>query len=118
MDPDQSKYKFLSNGVVEVPSQDDVELWKENEEAMVILKFTEDEKYSILKLMAACLLFGNIELKQNKRDEGCEIVNPVFIEKTAALLQVPAAEFAKSLLKPRVKVGTEMVTKSQNSEQV
>lgn len=118
LDPDANNYKFLSNGDVEVPSQDDVELWKENEEAMVILNFTDEEKYSILKLMSACLLFGNINLKQNKRDEGCEIENPVFIEKTAALLQIPAAEFQKCLLKPRVKVGSEMVTKSQNSEQV
>lgn len=118
LDPDANKYKFLSNGDVHVPSQDDVELWKENEEAMVILNFTDEEKYSILKLMSACLLFGNIDLKQNKRDEGCEIENPVFIEKTASLLQIPAAEFQKSLLKPRVKVGSEMVTKSQNSEQV
>lgn len=118
MDPNADNYKFLSNGDVNVPSQDDVELWKENEEAMVILEFTDDEKYSILKLMAACLLFGNINLKQNKRDEGCEIENPIFIEKTAALLQIPAADFQKCLLKPRVKVGSEMVTKSQNSEQV
>lgn len=118
LDTDLNNYKFLSNGDVDVPSQDDVELWKENEEAMVILNFTEEEKLSILKLMSACLLFGNITLKQNKRDEGCEIENPVFIEKTAALLQIPSAEFSKSLLKPRVKVGTEMVTKSQNGEQV
>lgn len=118
LDTDANKYKFLSNGDLHVPSQDDVELWKENEEAMVILNFNDEEKYSILKLMSACLLFGNIDLKQNKRDEGCEIENPVFIEKTANLLQIPAAEFQKCLLKPRVKVGTEMVTKSQNSAQV
>jgi len=118
LDPNPDNYAFLSNGDVHVPSQDDVELWKENEEAMVILNFTDDEKYSILKLMSACLLFGNITMKQNKRDEGCEIENPVFMEKTAALLQIPAADFQKCLLKPRVKVGSEMVTKSQNSHQV
>lgn len=118
MDPDANKYKFLTNGDVQVPSQDDVELWKENEEAMVILNFTDEEKESILKLMCGCLLFGNIDLKQNKRDEGCEVENPVYMEKAAALFQIPAADFMKCLLKPRVKVGTEMVQKSQNSEQV
>lgn len=118
MASDPGAYKFLSNGDVDVPSQDDVALWKENEEAMVILNFTDDEKYAILKLMSACLLFGNIELKQNKRDEGCEVENPVFIEKTAALLQIPSGDFMKCLLKPRVKVGSEMVTKSQNAGQV
>jgi len=117
LDPNIENYNFLSNGEVQC-KEDDVELWKENCEAMLILNFSEEEKESILKLMSACLLFGNIKLKQNKRDEGCEIENPVFIEKAAALLQVPSADFIKCLLKPRVKVGTEMVTKSQNSEQV
>jgi len=118
LDPDLGKYRFLSNGDLPVPSQDDVELWKENEEAMVILNFADVEKDSILKLMSACMLFGNIELVQNKRDEGCEIKDTVWIEKAAALFQIPAGDFQKCLLKPRVKVGTEMVQKSQNSEQV
>jgi len=117
LDPDIGHYRFLSNGDVAVPSQDDVALWKENEEAMLILQFSAEEKEAIMKLMSGILLFGNIELEQNKRDEGCEIKNPIWMEKAATLFQIPAPDFIKCLLKPRVKVGTEMVQKSVNSEQ-
>ena len=55
---------------------------------------------------------------RNQRNERCKVDNPVFIGKAAALFGIPTANFMKSLLKPRIKVGTEMVQKSQNSEQV
>jgi myosin heavy subunit len=57
-------------------------------------------------------------MKQRPRDEQAEVTDPSDGERCAHLLGVNVSDFHKSLLKPRVKVGTEFVNKAQNMEQV
>ena len=45
------------------------------QEAMNVLGFTDEQKLSLLKTIAAVLHFGNIEVKQRPREEQAEISN-------------------------------------------
>ena len=45
------------------------------QEAMNVLGFTDEQKLSLFKTIAAVLHFGNIEVKQRPREEQAEISN-------------------------------------------
>ena len=45
-------------------------------------------------------------------------LNSLVTQKICKLLGMPAVDFEKALLKPRIKVGREFVQKSQNQDQV
>ncbi|CAF4510362.1 unnamed protein product, partial [Rotaria magnacalcarata] len=52
------------------------------------------------------------------REEQAEAEGTEDCEKVAHLLGIEAAELIKGLLKPRIKVGNEYVSKGQNKDQV
>jgi len=58
-----------------------------------------------------------MKFKQRPREEQAEADGTVESEKVAFLLGVNAKDLLTSILKPKVKVGTEYVTKGQNSDQ-
>jgi len=71
-------------------------------------------------LTAAVMTFGGVEFKTKGRDDQaeCELVGPdTFPGKAAALCGVDASKMIKAFCKPRIKVGTEWVTKGQTCEQ-
>lgn len=70
------------------------------------------------KCTCAILWFGEMKFKQRPREEQAEADGTSEAEKVAYLLGVNAGDLLKSLLKPKVKVGNEMVTKGQNLNQV
>lgn len=88
------------------------------QDAFDVLGFTEDEKLSLYKCTAAVLHFGEMKFKQRPREEQAEADGTSEAEKVAFLLGVNASDLLKSLLKPKVKVGSEFVTKGQNKDQV
>lgn len=61
---------------------------------------------------------GEMKFKQRPREEQAEADGTAECEKVAFLLGVNAKDLMTSFLKPRVKVGTEFVTKGQNLSQV
>merc|ERR550532_2264032 len=60
---------------------------------------------------------GQVEFKQKGRDDQAEVDDLDFPKKVAELFGVPCDEFMKAFCKPRIKVGTEWVTKGQNIDQ-
>merc|ERR1719187_50789 len=60
---------------------------------------------------------GQVEFVQKGRDEQAEVGNMDFPKKVAELYGVNVDEVMKSFCKPKIKVGTEWVTKGQNVEQ-
>ena len=113
-------YTYVSQGKTTVASIDDNEELEYTEDAFNVLGFAEQEKFDCYMLTAAVMTFGGVEFKTKGRDDQaeCENVGPdTFPGKAAALCGVDGAAMIKAFCKPRIKVGTEWVTKGQTCEQ-
>ncbi|XP_066265403.1 myosin-16-like [Branchiostoma lanceolatum] len=112
---DPAYYRFVTEGVYEVANLDDGEEFRLTDDAFDILNFAASDKEDIYKLCAAILWFGNAKFAQ--RGEQGEIEGFEEMDKTSRLLGVDREEFVNAICKPRVKVGSEFVTKGQTAEQ-
>merc|ERR1712121_236365 len=113
-------YTYVSQGKTTVASIDDNEELEYTEDAFNVLGFAEQEKFDCYMLTAGVMTFGGIEFKTKGGDDQaeCEAIGPdTFMGKAAALCGVDSAALVKAFCKPRIKVGTEWVTKGQTCEQ-
>jgi len=113
-------YIYVSQGKTKVESIDDNEELEYTEDAFNVLGFGEEEKFDCYMLTAGVMTFGGIEFKCKGRDDQaeCEHTGPdTFPGKAGALMGVDATQMIKAFCKPRIKVGTEWVVKSQSCEQ-
>merc|ERR1719356_1586758 len=113
-------YVYVSQGKTTVASIDDNEELEYTEDAFNVLGFSEQEKFDCYMLTAGVMTAGGIIYIQKGRDDQaeCEQIGPdTFPGKAAALCGVEAAAMIKAFCKPRIKVGTEWVTKGQTCEQ-
>merc|ERR1712002_1296550 len=113
-------YTYVSQGKTTVASIDDNEELEYTEDAFNVLGFAEQEKFDCYMLTAGVMTFGGVEFKTKGRDDQaeCEAIGPdTFVGKAAALCGVDSAALVKAFCKPRIKVGTEWVTKGQTCEQ-
>ena len=113
-------YIYVSQGKTSVASIDDNEELEYTEDAFNVLGFTDEEKYDCYTLTASVMTFGEIQFKTKGRDDQaeCENIGPdSFPGKAAALCGVDPFHLVKAFCKPRIKVGTEWVTKGQTCEQ-
>merc|ERR1712170_303454 len=113
-------YVYVSCGKTKVDSIDDNEELEYTEDAFGVLGFEEQEKWDCYMLTSAVMTFGGVEFKTKGRDDQaeCEQIGPdTYPGKAAALCGVDAFAMIKAFCKPRIKVGTEWVTKGQTCEQ-
>lgn len=110
-------YHFVSQGKIDIPNVDDGEEMRLTDTAFDILGFTEEEKHNVYKITAAVMHFGELKFKQRPREEQAEADGTEEGERVAHLLGLNAADLYKNMLKPRVKVGSEFVTKGQSMQQ-
>merc|ERR1711881_10717 len=110
-------YEYVSQGKVTVASIDDNEELQMTDEAFDIIGFSEQEKWDCYKLTSAVMASGQVKFEQKGRDDQAEMGNMDFPNKVAELYGVNALELFKSFCKPKIKVGTEWVTKGQTLEQ-
>jgi len=115
---DAQQYGFLEKGVYHVDRMDDKEEFGLTDNAITVLGFTTEERFSMFKIVASILNFSMMKFKQKPRDEQAEVDDPADGERVSYLLGLSVGEFHKSLVKPKVKVGTEYVNKGQNVDQV
>uniref|UniRef100_A0A1Q3G4M4 Putative myosin class i heavy chain n=1 Tax=Culex tarsalis TaxID=7177 RepID=A0A1Q3G4M4_CULTA len=111
-------YFNVSQGKVTIPNVDDGEECALTDEAFNILGFTQEEKNNIYKITAAVMHMGGMKFKQKGREEQAEADGTEEGDRVAKLLGCVTEDLYKNLLKPRIKVGTEFVTKGQNKDQV
>merc|ERR1712025_1062859 len=107
-------------GKTTVASIDDNEELEYTEDAFNVLGFEAWEKFDCYVLTAGVMTCGGIQYIQKGRDEQAELseIGPdTFVGKAAGAFGVDAAAMVKAFCKPRIKVGTEWVTKGQNIEQ-
>jgi myosin heavy subunit len=111
-------YSYVSMGKTTVASIDDNEELEFTDNAFDVIGFSNEEKWDCYKLTAAVMSCGEIHFKQKGRDDQAEPDDMAYPNKVAELLGCNADELMKSFCKPKIKVGTEWVTKGQTCEQV
>merc|ERR1711997_1386830 len=110
-------YEYVSQGKVTVASIDDNEELEMTDSAFDIIGFTETEKWDCYKLTAAVMACGQVKYVQKGRDDQAELGDLEYPKKVAELFGVDHNELFKGFCKPKIKVGTEWVTKGQTCEQ-
>ena len=97
----------------------DFEEFKVLMEAFRVMGFTQDEQIAILRIVAAVLHIGNLDVVPERRgSEDARLPDLAQAERICHVLGIPVDAFAKGLLKPRVKAGREWVNQSRTAEQV
>merc|ERR1719440_2078364 len=110
-------YIYVSQGKVTVASIDDNEELEMTDAAFDIIGFSHEEKWDCYKITAAVMSCGEVKFIQKGRDDQAEPGDMVFPTKVAELFGVDVHEMMKSFCKPKIKVGTEWVTKGQTCDQ-
>jgi len=118
IESDPAMYSFINQGCLTVDNMNDKEEMDQVDLAFGVLGFNDDEKMSLFKSTCAVLHFGEMKFKQRPREDQAEADGTSEAEKVAFLLGVNTGDLLKSLLQPRVKVGSEFVTKGQTKDQV
>jgi myosin protein heavy chain len=108
-------YGYLAISSKQVDGLDDAEEWRILERAFAIVGFTAQEQLNVLKVIAAILHLGNIEVGGTDR---AVLNSTTELEKAAHLLGLPVKEFNAALVSPRTRAGREWVTQSRTRQQV
>jgi len=109
-------YWWVSQGKVTVPSIDDKEDMMYADEAYDILGFSKEEKYNIYKLTAVVMHMGNLtkDFVPVGKEEQAEVKDDTNARKVAELCGIDAEWMCTYFCKPKLKVGTEWVSKGQS----
>ncbi|XP_056605677.1 myosin-10 isoform X1 [Triplophysa dalaica] len=112
-----NSYRFLSNGNIPIPGQQDKDNFQETMDAMHIMSFTHEEILSMLKVVSSVLQFGNIVFKKERNTDQASMPENTAAQKLCHLLGMNVMEFTRAILSPRIKVGRDYVQKAQTKEQ-
>ena len=111
-------YWWVSQGKTTVDSIDDKEDMMFADEAFNILGFTEEEKYNVYKLTAVVMHMGNLtkDFVPVGKEEQAEVKNEDNALKVADICGIDAEWMITYFCKPKLKVGTEWVSKGQTCD--
>nr|XP_033816475.1 myosin-10 isoform X2 [Geotrypetes seraphini] len=112
-----NNYRFLSNGYIPIPGQQDKDNFQETMEAMHIMGFSHEEILSMLKVVSSVLQFGNVVFKKERNTDQASMPENTAAQKLCHLLGMNIMEFTRAILTPRIKVGRDYVQKAQTKEQ-
>merc|ERR1719328_771121 len=114
---DAKNYTFMTAGGLKVPGIDDVEEFASTQNSMKVMGISDEDMTSIWRVISSCLLFGNMEFKQERSNDQATLPDNTVAQKVAHLLGIQVTDLTKAFLKPRIKVGRDYVTKAQTKEQ-
>ncbi|XP_071361290.1 myosin-9-like isoform X2 [Trachinotus anak] len=114
---DYSKYRFLSNGNVTIPGQQDTDMFTETMDAFEIMSIPEEERIGLLKVVSAVLQLGNMTFKKERHSDQASMPDDTAAQKVCHLLGINVTDFTRAILSPRIKVGRDYVQKAQTQEQ-
>ncbi|XP_061829562.1 myosin-9-like isoform X1 [Nerophis lumbriciformis] len=112
-----NNYRFLSNGNVTIPGQQDKDLFAETMEAMRIMSIPEDEQIGMLKVVSSVLQLGNMTFKKERHTDQASMPDNTTAQKVSHLMGMNVTDFTRAILSPRIKVGRDYVQKAQTQEQ-
>merc|ERR1712203_37645 len=111
-------YWWVSQGKTTVPSMGDKEDMMYAHEAYQILGFTEEETYNVYRLTAIVMHMGNMtkDFVPVGKEEQAEIKDDTNAQKVAELCGIDCEWMVTYYCKPKLKVGTEWVSKGQTCD--
>uniref|UniRef100_A0A3Q3LMZ2 Myosin-9 n=1 Tax=Mastacembelus armatus TaxID=205130 RepID=A0A3Q3LMZ2_9TELE len=112
-----NNYRFLSNGNVTIPGQQDKDMFTETMEAMKIMGIPEEEQIGMLKVVASVLQLGNMNFKKERHTDQASMPDNTAAQKVCHLMGMNVTDFTRAILMPRIKVGRDYVQKAQTQEQ-
>ncbi|XP_072829544.1 myosin-9 [Vicugna pacos] len=112
-----NKYRFLSNGHVTIPGQQDKDMFQETMEAMRIMGIPDEEQMGLLRVISGVLQLGNIVFKKERNTDQASMPDNTAAQKVSHLLGINVTDFTRGILTPRIKVGRDYVQKAQTKEQ-
>uniref|UniRef100_A0A3Q2XQV2 Myosin-9 n=1 Tax=Hippocampus comes TaxID=109280 RepID=A0A3Q2XQV2_HIPCM len=112
-----NNYRFLSNGNVTIPGQQDKDLFAETMDAMRIMSIPEEEQIGMLKVVASVLQLGNMTFKKERHTDQASMPDNTAAQKVCHLMGMNVTDFTRAILSPRIKVGRDYVQKAQTQEQ-
>jgi len=110
-------YHFVSQGKTTIPGVNDGEELEQTHLAFEVLNFTEEERMNVYKITAAVMHMGELKFKQQGREEQAQPDGEKEGNNCGELLGIKGEDLYNNFTKPRIKVGTEFVTKGQNVNQ-
>jgi len=111
-------YHYLSNPYVPIQGVDEVEEYNNTIKSMHIMGMNNDDIISIVRTVSGVLQMGNLSFKQERQSDQATLPDNTVAQKVCYLFGLNVTDFTRSLLKPKLKVGRDFVTKAQNKEQV
>ncbi|XP_055753840.1 myosin-9-like isoform X2 [Salvelinus fontinalis] len=112
-----NSYRFLVNGNVTIPGQQDKDLFTETLEAFRIMGIPEDEQIGLLKVVSSVLQLGNMSFKKERHSDQASMPDDTAAQKVCHLMGMSVTDFTRAILSPRIKVGRDYVQKAQTQEQ-
>ncbi|CAL8302424.1 unnamed protein product [Merluccius merluccius] len=112
-----NNYRFVSNGNLTIPGQQDKDLFTETLEAMKIMSIPEDEQIGMLKVVSSVLQLGNMSFKKERHTDQASMPDNTAAQKVCHLMGMNVTDFTRAILSPRIKVGRDFVQKAQTQEQ-
>merc|ERR1712038_2212939 len=110
-------YVYVSQGKVTVASIDDNEELEYTFDAFDVIGFSKQETWDCFKITSGVMSSRQVNFVQKGRDDQAEPADLAFPQKVAELYGVDCHAMLKAFCKPKIKVGTEWVTKGQTVEQ-
>lgn len=112
-------WNYTKNSNNTIAGVNDPDEFRSLMEAFHVMGFSTEEQVSILRVIAAVLHIGNIDVVPERRGgEDARLPDRGQAERVSHVLGIPVDAFVKGLLKPRVKAGREWVNQSRTAEQV
>ena len=115
---DMKSYQYLSNLYVPIQGVDEVEEYNNTIKSMHIMGMNNEDIISIVRTVSGVLQMGNLSFKQERQSDQATLPDNTVAQKVCYLFGLNVTDFTRSLLKPKLKVGRDFVTKAQNKEQV
>uniref|UniRef100_A0A3P8ZWK1 Myosin-9 n=1 Tax=Esox lucius TaxID=8010 RepID=A0A3P8ZWK1_ESOLU len=112
-----NNYRFLVNGNVTIPGQQDKDLFTETLEAFRIMGIPDDEQIGLLKVVSSVLQLGNMSFKKERHSDQASMPDDTAAQKVCHLMGMNVTDFTRAILSPRIKVGRDYVQKAQTQEQ-
>ncbi|CAL8270831.1 unnamed protein product [Lota lota] len=112
-----NSYRFVSNGNLTIPGQQDKDLFAETLDAMKIMSIPEDEQIGMLKVVSSVLQLGNMSFKKERHTDQASMPDNTAAQKVCHLMGMNVTDFTRAILSPRIKVGRDYVQKAQTQEQ-
>lgn len=115
---DFRNYRYLTHGNVSVTGVNDGNEFRDTVKAMQIMNMSTDDLNSIFRTISAVLQLGNLQFKQERNSDQATLPDDTVAQKVCHLLGIPVTDTVRSFLKPKLKVGRDLVTKAQTQAQV